>query len=221
MCDNNKQYDESFYNEDYFQNGKQSGKSWYENFRWMPRRTFKEALAFIDTLDMNDDSFVLDYGCSYGFMVRALRILNIKADGCDISKHALSVANPDWCWDCSNIENWYERLNKYDYVIAKDVLEHLTIPQLEQTLENLKSATVLNSKMMIVVPMGDFGVYRIPEYHYDKSHILAECEEWWISMFENNGWSVIEDYNHVDGIKDSWYDVKTWGNHVFILGKTK
>jgi cyclopropane fatty-acyl-phospholipid synthase-like methyltransferase len=117
----------SFYDSDYFERGKESGKGWLENYHWMPRRSFKEALAFIDYLGLDESSHVLDFGCAKGFIVRALNELEIKTEGCDISEYALSFAGRN-CWNCSNPNSWRGR--KYTHVISKDVLEHLTKDQL-------------------------------------------------------------------------------------------
>ena len=83
-------FEGSFYDAEYFENGQGSGKGWLQNYRWMPRRTFKEALAIADYLELDETSHVLDVGCAKGFIVKALRALEIKADGCDISEYALS-----------------------------------------------------------------------------------------------------------------------------------
>ena len=126
-----KPFDGSFFDEDYFQKGRETGKSWFSHHHWMPQRSLKEGLAFIDYLGLDDTSYVLDFGCSMGFLVKALRILEIKADGCDISDYALSFA-PEGCWNCSdeNVVAMYAE-KKYTHIIIKDVLEHLTDP-LEQ-----------------------------------------------------------------------------------------
>ena len=72
--------------------------------------------------------------------------------------------------------------------------------------------------MMCVIPMGDNGVYRIPEYHLEVSHLLIENEEWWRDQFEKKGWFVVKDCNHVAGLKDNWLYCEN-GNHVFVLEK--
>ena len=69
-----------FFDENYFEKGRETGKSWYENYRWMPQRSFREALAIIDCLELNEKSYVLDVGCSKGYLVKALRELEIKSD---------------------------------------------------------------------------------------------------------------------------------------------
>ena len=97
--------------------------------------------------------------------------------------------------------------------MCKDVLEHLSPEQLHETMIKLSR---LAKKMMVVIPMGDNSVYRIPEYHTEISHIIAENEIWWNSEFEKAGWVTVQHCEHVNGLKDNWYYCKN-GNHVFVL----
>ena len=212
MENNFKGFDGTFYDSDYFERGKESGKGWLENYRWLPRRSFKEAFAIADYVGLTDDDYVLDVGCAKGFIVRALRELEYKADGCDISDYALSFA-PEGCWNCSD---WTTHYNYgYTHIVIKDMLEHLTIEQLDDLLTTLKN---IAKKLLVIVPIGDDGVYRIPEYHTEISHIIAEDEDWWTLKFKENGWNIIKSDSHVSGLKDNWKDhAGGKGNHVFYL----
>lgn len=206
-------FDGTFFDEDYFERGRETKKSWYENFRWLPQRSFREALAYIDYLNLDDKSYVLEFGTAKGFLIRALRELEIRAEGCDISEYALSFA-PKGCWNCSSDKSWEDRVDSgYTEIIVKDVLEHLRKDQFPEVLNRFSKVC---RKLMCVVPMGDNGVYRIPEYHYDASHIIAENEDWWRTLFLNNKWHTIKHCEHVLGLKDNWQSIKN-GNHVFLL----
>lgn len=204
----------SFFDEDYFENGIATGKSWYENYRWQPQRSFRESLALIDYLGLNNKSYVLDFGCGKGFLVRALRELQILADGCDISKYALKFA-PAGCWDCSNNIS-FNLMSHFNYtnIVAKDVFEHLTPSELHVTLKNLAK---LAPRLLCIVPFGHNGVYKIQEYHLDKSHIIAENRLWWEKEFKQAGWEEIEFLDHLPGIKDTWYKKEPTGNGVFYM----
>jgi len=208
-----KEFTGDFYDEDYFQRGKQSKKGWLENYRFLPRRTFREAFGFIDYLGLDDDSYVLEVGCAMGFLVKCLRTLEIKADGTDISTYALSFS-PENCWNSSDPKTWDEHADTgYTHIIIKDMLEHLSKEQLPVMLDNFAK---VSKKMMCVIPMGDFGRYRIPEYHLEISHLIAEDEKWWANVFESHGWKIVKHCNHVQWIKDNWQYISN-GNHVFVL----
>jgi hypothetical protein len=205
-----------FYDQDYFQNGRDSKKGWLENYRFLPRRSMREAFAYIDVLGLDESSYVLDFGCAYGFIVKCLRMLEIRADGCDISSHSLQFA-PEGCWNSSKPKSWREARDKgYTHLVSKDTLEHLTPKQLHKMLLIFRS---IAPKFMCVVPLGDNGVYRIPEYHTEVSHIIAENYTWWVETFEKAKWKVDLEKScyHVDGLKDSWYLKNEIGNYVFIL----
>lgn len=207
----------SFYDEQYYENGPQSGRGWLSNYRWLPRRTFREAFAIIDFLNLDENSYVLDVGCAKGFIVRALRELEIPADGCDISSYALSFA-PNGCWNCYDPISWHEHAHLgYTNIIIKDMLEHLTVDQLYGMLDNF---SIVTNKMFCVVPLGDRGVFRIPEYHTEVSHLIAEDENWWRNAFWKRGWRVIKEAYRINGMKDSWAHIEK-GNYVFSLEKYK
>jgi hypothetical protein len=210
----NKPFDGSFYDEDYFENGQITNKGWLQNYRWMPRRTFREAFAIIDYLGLTDDSYILDVGCAKGFIVRALRELEYKADGCDISEYALSFA-PSGCWNCTEWANHYDF--GYTHILVKDMLEHLTDVQLDELLQTFKNVA---NTFLCVIPIGDDGIYRIPEYHMELSHLIAEDEVWWTKKFNQNGWRIVKSTPHVDGMKENWkHHANGLGNHVFVLEK--
>lgn len=215
MSNLSNEYTGDFYDADYYENGKQSGKGWLENYRWMPQRTFREALAYVDFLKLDETSYVLDVGCAKGFIVRALNELEIKADGCDISEYALSFTR-NYCWNCSSDSSWDNHTGKYSHVISKDVFEHLTKEQLPKVLNNISK---VSNKIMCIIPMGDNGKYRIPEYHLEISHLICENEEWWIGKFNECGWNVVVWTNHVPGLKDNWQSTCEKGNCVFVLDK--
>lgn len=214
MLNLSKEYSGDFYDADYYENGKSSGKGWLENYRWMPQRTFREAFGYIDYLGLDNTSRVLDVGCAKGFIVRALNELEIAAEGCDISDYALSFAG-EKCWNCSDETSWDLRKDKYTHVISKDVFEHLTKEQLPKVLNNISKVA---NKLMCIIPMGDNGKYRIPEYHLEISHLICENEDWWIEQFGKSGWIVNKYTNHVPGLKDNWKSVSN-GNCVFVMEK--
>ena len=65
--------------------------------------------------------------------------------------------------------------------------------------------------------MGDNSKYRIKQYHLDKTHIIIKNENWWIQLFENNGFIVDKFLYNVNGIKDKWIKINKKGNGFFVL----
>ena len=52
-----------FYNSEYYERGVESGKSCYQNYRWVPELTIPMAMTMIDLLFIKRKDLILDYGC--------------------------------------------------------------------------------------------------------------------------------------------------------------
>lgn len=206
------------YDKDYFENGIVTGKSCYTNYRWMPEHTIKMAYSIIKYLGLDEGSVVLDYGCSKGYLVKALRILEISAYGCDVSPYAIEHTDADVREFCELITDRvpYGEV-EFEWLLSKDVLEHVP----EEEIETLLTATRDNvSKMFHVIPLGDSnGRFIIDSYHDDPTHITIREKEWWIDKFAKSGWELQRFDYKVSGIKDNWTDLYKEGNGFFTFAK--
>ena len=111
------------YGEDYFEDGIVKGLSGYQNYSWMPTRSFSEAIEICKNFDF---ASVIDYGCAKGFLVHALRLLGKNAVGLDISKYAIGNGPSDIREYLFHIQKKKDILDfKTDLLIGKDVLEHI------------------------------------------------------------------------------------------------
>lgn len=213
-----KKISSNFYDSSYFNRGIETKKSCYTNYKWLPELTIPMAYKIIKYLGLKENSKILDFGCSKGYLVKAFRQLDINAYGVDISNYAIKNCDPevkDFCKLITN-KNFFPFKTKFNYVITKDVLEHLTETQIKFFLKKYRQKT---NFMFHAIPLGDNGIFRIKEYHLDKSHLQMNNENWWYEIFKSCGWKVIKfDYN-VKGIKDSWYQNHKKGNGFFILKK--
>lgn len=205
-----------FYDKKYYEDGIASGKSCYTNYRWIPELTIPMAYHFIKELKLDDNQTVLDVGCSKGYFVKALRLLGIEAYGTDISKYAIEHADSDVREFCrlvtEKMPTPFDR--KFDWIITKDVLEHMPESALEDFFKNYSN---LAEKMYHVIPLGDHGHFRIPEYHLDKSHIQINNEEWWEQFFNKYGWKIHSLKYKTNGIKENWSEHHPRGNGFFTL----
>jgi SAM-dependent methyltransferase len=206
-----------FFDGDYYENGVGSGKSLYSNYRWMPELTIPMCHEIIWKMKIDHDATVLDFGCAKGYLVKGMRLLNRKAFGVDISKYAISEADLE-------VENMVAaiipgeeikvgELSEFDYVIAKDVLEHIPHDSLDQQLKVLRKAA---KRMLVVVPLGDGEKYYIPSYEQDKSHFIREDLDWWQNKFEDAGFNIKEATYDTGYLKTNW---KQWekGNGLYVL----
>ena len=117
------------FNKDYYEDGIRKKISGWENYKWMPTRSIPEALDIKHNFHFTN---CVDYGCAKGFLVHALRILGEEVYGEDISEYALSNCVP-------KVQPYLSFPNdkKYDFLIAKDVLEHICEDDLPELLDKL------------------------------------------------------------------------------------
>jgi SAM-dependent methyltransferase len=200
----------------YFEDGIKTGRSLYENYRWLPELTIPMAHFLIDHLRLRPGDKVLDYGCAKGYTVKALRLLGIDAYGCDISPYAIENADPEIYSNCRLMENECipPFCQRYDWIISKDVLEHLEAEALQEFLHESRGSA---SKGFHVIPLGNSESYNAPEYDADLTHKIAESAAWWIDTFESAGWKIESLTWSVRGIKENWTSRYPKGNGFFTL----
>lgn len=204
------------FDEDYYERGPIVGVSCYSNYSWMPEKTMPAVMAYVDYLDIRTNETVLDFGCAKGYYVKALRLLHRDAWGCDISEYAISHADEHTRPYISLIEKDpvpFDR--KFDYIIAKDVLEHMSLLQIKEALARFKQCVILN--VLIIVPLAKDGKYIIPADEMDITHQIRYSKEEWIELFYSCNWG-IDDFTHrLPGIKDHQSNAYPEGIGFFML----
>ena len=195
------------FNKEYYENGIKNKISGYENFHWIPTRSFSEAIEIINRFNFNS---CVDYGCAKGFLVHALRKLGKEAYGEDISDYA--------------IENSDEKIKKFitkptykivDFIICKDVMEHVPENEVVETFKYLRNRC---KEALFTIPLGDNNILRIREYEIDITHVTKKDEDWWIDALNESGFK-IKDFRYSMGdIKEKWKDYK-YGNGFFHVLK--
>ena len=209
--------DETKYNKDYFENGLVMGVSCFLNYRWLPELTIKMAYNIIKKLKLKEKESILDFGCSKGYLVKALRVLDIDSYGCDISSYAINNTDAETRDFCELITEENELIPfdiSFDWIITKDVLEHLNELAITKFFLQAKNKT---KKMFHVIPLGKDDKFIIPDYELDKTHQLAKPKDWWIKKFKELGWKTVSFDYKVKGVKDNWTSKYEKGNGFFIL----
>ena len=197
----------SLYNEDYYQNGIEKGISLYEDYRWRPDISFPIAQAIKDTYP---GCSVLDFGCARGGVLRALYALGVDACGVETSEYCLKNCFSEFVGTTIPEENVFERR----IIFCKDVLEHISEPE-----EILKELRMKNYGGLFIIPLGDNEKYRIPEYHKDITHKVAENEEYWCYLFKRTGWKVDAVRYELGDIKYKWREKHRYGNGFFFVSR--
>jgi len=206
---------DELYDEDYFERGIETGKSCYQNYRWMPEATMSMAMTMIDLLGIKKDDTILDYGCALGYLVKAFRLLHRNAWGVDVSEYAIRNIDPAVKPYCSRWPFPTHPQLIFDFGIAKDVFEHIY----PEELFILLRTTLSVRKLFVVVPLGENGKYFATPNDFDVTHINCEDFYWWEKQFQLGGWSVLWFGNQIDGIKDSYYEKYPEGHGFYILEK--
>ncbi len=182
----------------------QTGISLYQNYRWMPELTIPLAATLIEQLGIKEDAVVLDYGCAKGFLVRALRLLHRQAYGYDISSYAYEQAPRDVRPYLLPLEVTLHDLTAggpFQWVICKDVLEHVPPNMIKPTLRLLRA---LGTNLWAAIPLGDGERYYCPVYEQDKTHRIREDIGWWRGEFIEAGFNVTEATYSMRHVKSNW-----------------
>lgn len=204
------------YDADYFLRGKATGKSLYEDYRWLPNLTRRMVAAMVSYLDIKPEHVILDFGCARGYTVRAFREMGYNAWGHDISEWAL--ANADVIAQDYLVVNATTLLAySFDWVIAKDVLEH--VPQVADTINNLLDIARVGIFAVVPLSLFDGSPYVVSDYEKDITHIHRLCLSSWAKMFMRPGWTVTGAYM-VPGVKAN-YQTWEWGNGFLTARRIK
>lgn len=135
MVLNQKPYDPSHYDEDYFADDWREGDNKYE--LETRRRIEDKNPALIK--EVLEPERVLDVGCGPGFLMELLRELGVEVAGVDFSPSSLTLA-PEGVRDSiriGSVDALEEPDASFDLVICREVMEHLTVLQVRRTVGEL------------------------------------------------------------------------------------
>ncbi len=205
------------YGKNYFEHGKAHGLSCYENYRWLPDLTLPMVKALIKNLGIKKTDTILDFGCAKGYVVKAFRSLGYNCKGCDISEYAISCADDETrehlCLLGADGQLPASGGQAWDWILAKDVLEHLTHEQIAHVVADFY-AHALN--VFAAVPLGDGSRFIIPEMEQDVTHVTRESLEWWRGQFFRHGFEHVRDHHEMRGIKENWTKPYPLGNGFLV-----
>ena len=93
-------------------------------------------------------------------------------------------------------------------------MEHVEEEDLPGVLQSLKGKS---NQFFFVIPLGDDDRFRIREYEVDITHVTKKDEEWWIKLFESQGFELVKFSYNLGSIKKKWIEPYPYGNGFFIL----
>ena len=209
---NREKYSPLEFDREYFEQGPMTGKSLYTNYRWLPELTLPLCHHLVTYCGMMQEDRILDFGCAKGYVVHGLRLLGYDAHGVDVSEYAISQAPKEVNGYVTKIEPFEEISADYDWVICKDILEHLPYESIDDQLQLLADCT---ANLIVMVPLGDGQKYYIEAYEQDVTHIIREDLKWWEDRFFRNGFNVDQKTYDMGPFKTNW-QIHPQGNGLFV-----
>jgi len=204
-------YNREEFDREYFEQGPMTGKSLYTNYRWLPELTLPLCHHLVTYCGIMSEDRILDFGCAKGYVVHGLRLLGYDAHGVDVSEYAISQSPKEVNGYVTKIEPFEEISIDFDWVICKDILEHLPYDSIDNQLQLLADCT---KNLIVMVPLGDGHKYYIDAYEQDVTHIIREDLKWWEERFFRNGFNVDEMTYDMGPFKKNW-QIHPQGNGLF------
>lgn len=185
------------FTEGYYMRGEGSN---YRDYRWLGEVSLTFAIHLANHLEMQAGSTVLDVGCSRGYLVKALRMMRMRATGYDISTWAIENCDPD-VKDYVSTELIAEP-EQYDFIISKDTIEHIPIEELSELIPRLCAST--KRALLFIVPLTAYfgGKYLREEDEADVTHKIRFTLPDWLLFLGPlaKGFTVSGSY-HIKGCK--------------------
>lgn len=180
-----KEITDNPFTEDYYMRGPETGLSNYQSFSWLPDRTIPAVLRLKERLGIASTDCVLDFGCARGYMVKAFHFIGIAAYGYDISGWAIANCHPDVRGYVANMLSGFDKV-AFDWIIAKDVLEHIPEPELAETIRMFLHRA--RKGILIVVPLTFHtgSVYVSLRDNADSTHVIRWTLCDWLKFLQRS-----------------------------------
>ena len=132
---------------------------------------------------------VLEIGCAYGYLLRALED-RFECAGIDVSQHAISVAKtvtkaPVECGDVMELLPGKPD-DTFDAVLAFDVLEHLPEGQIPEVLSQIARILRPGGRLLVSVPNTRCLSRRLKKEQWtalrDPTHVSLLSPERWLEL---------------------------------------
>lgn len=130
---------------------------------------------------------VLEIGCGIGAFAKILFERGFKVDATDLSPFIVKRAkkiHPDINFKILDIEKDTEMTEKYDYIFAFEVMEHLKNPS--KAMENIKKMLKNKGVLIFSTP------FPTKEMLADPMHINVHPKGYWLTKGEEIGYTSIE-----------------------------
>lgn len=203
--------DASFYDREYYTGKKGEYRLGYVES--LVGKTFHAVLsyyrAFLIKIFINPKT-CLDVGCGTGRLVKSLRKFGIEAQGVEISKQALDLADSEVKSFLSygDITKLPFGNDKFDLVLTFDVLEHIETGKLKKAIDE----TIRVSKKYLFHKIYTRENLWISWFHArDFSHVSVFSKRYWQRLFT--------EHQNVTLLRGSFFKLPSIFESIFVLRK--
>lgn len=140
-----------------------------------------------EPLNSGNRKRVLEIGCGIGAFSKILNERNFDVKATDISSYIIEKAKknlPEIDFQILNIEENISEKNKYDYIFAFEVFEHLSKPTL--AINNCYTLLKKNGTLIFSTP------YPTKETLSDPFHINVNFPKFWLSKGKDIGFKEVK-----------------------------
>jgi len=186
---------------DYFINSHTSN---YTDYRKIKYSKLCDALIQYCKIEKNDK--IVDFGAATGALLCEFKkrgFSNIK--GTDISYWAV-----EWGQQNLGLMKELEHYNRNmlaepkDFCIMLDVLEHIpSVAEMQLILRLTRRKLRKHLIVRIPVSAKEGEDYCLKVSRNDRTHVQCHCKEWWIKLFEECGYKLVEEFHHKNVIWSS------------------
>lgn len=168
------------FDRDYFMDGIRTRKSNYENYRHLPEITEAACRSVVRYMGIKEGDSLLDFGAALGTYILGYRALGIIAFGYDISKWAVENCIPAAAPYLSN----RMPLQQADWIVAKDVLEHVIYKDLRETIKFFLDGAKKGALICVPLTQEDGGSYILDVDNSDSTHVIRWPFAQWIEFLQ-------------------------------------
>lgn len=141
-------------------------------------------------LNLNCYTSLLDFGCATGLLVRSLIDQTVfHTIGTDISYWAIDYGRKTYNLSSLNLHHYNRQLleSSFDYILFLDVLEHISLDEL-----NAMFCRLIVKFIVVRVPVSlvEGERYVLDIHEKDKTHIQRHTKEWWEIFFNEYGYGL-------------------------------
>lgn len=183
----------SEYDRSYYEDGTKCG---YKGYTWERLRSMFEPTAKHIVTTFHPQR-LLDCGCAKGFLVKSVCDLGVTAEGCDISKYAISQSPVPTRVRVADITDLPYEDRSFDVVTCLDTLEHLDHP--EEAIGELRR---VSSKWILI----HVWTEEAPDF-FDVTHRRPPKKYGeWVKMMVNDEWEAVDIKPYMGNV--SWFRCK-------------